>query len=514
MYIYFLIINFKYTEQASRLTSTEANESKRVKKRILQNLGKLKKQLADVQSRLCAEPQAEGAVELVAKSIDTQYTTRKQKKLKRRIINNELADCAKRKTYKVAYKRFIYALNHGKYRIVYFMSSHLIYIPTSLMCLHYIGIVPDVHTLTNMINVCVRCGEIRKAVKFYNIMISSDICPNIVTYTTLLRGYADSGDFDGTVALLGIMQQNDVAVNDRTLNTVLRGFVHTGEVENIFKIFQCISDGTTDGQNVFTIFKSIIPTSSSYEMIVSSLCQALRIDDALNVLEFMVSQSQNSVAVCARGHTVDVEKNPRIYLALATAALFVKDIPRCEIWMQLCDKYLKINDNASLKSAMQVKFDHSLDFQEETTDTRSVELFLRHRNKETQLELESLQNYFVHVKSHGYTNDALIGLSNFYFFGYSNNTHASRKKKRMRGATFPVENTTKLISNFGLSYLADEEVIKQVSAKSDRVLSGLYIDIEQIFCPFPLDFEGSGQSRSVKLEIGSGNGDWVVSQVC
>jgi hypothetical protein len=109
-------LQFPFTDNADRLTSPEANASKRIKKRLLQTLGKLKKQLADLKSQQFSDSQTGGrAMEVVVSqnSSEVPHMTRKQKKLKRRIINNELADCAKRKSFKFAYKRFIYALNHG-----------------------------------------------------------------------------------------------------------------------------------------------------------------------------------------------------------------------------------------------------------------------------------------------------------------------------------------------------------------------------------------------------------------
>jgi len=54
--------------------------------------------------------------------------TRKQQKLKRKIINSEISEYAKKKQYKLAYKRFIYSLNHGNSiilisQIFFFMNT-------------------------------------------------------------------------------------------------------------------------------------------------------------------------------------------------------------------------------------------------------------------------------------------------------------------------------------------------------------------------------------------------------
>ena len=66
---------------------------------------------------------------VTAGTVAVRPMTRKDMKLKRRVINEELAECAKRKQYKVAYKRFIYALNHGEN--MYFTSPHLPHLTSS-----------------------------------------------------------------------------------------------------------------------------------------------------------------------------------------------------------------------------------------------------------------------------------------------------------------------------------------------------------------------------------------------
>ena len=47
---------------------------------------------------------------------------------------------------------------------------------------------PTVVTYASLMNACVRCGEIEKAITYHDEMISEGIQPNEVTYTTLIKG--------------------------------------------------------------------------------------------------------------------------------------------------------------------------------------------------------------------------------------------------------------------------------------------------------------------------------------
>jgi hypothetical protein len=95
-------------ELGDRLSSL-GTEDKRIKKRILQQLGKLKKELASVGENTGTE-EVEGAEE---KPEGSQAWTKKQCKLKLKIANSDLAELAQKKQLKAAQKKFQWCVKKG-----------------------------------------------------------------------------------------------------------------------------------------------------------------------------------------------------------------------------------------------------------------------------------------------------------------------------------------------------------------------------------------------------------------
>ena len=189
-------IETKIAEYAVKLAQLDGPESKRVKKRVLQALGKLKKQLLECggsgtpshESASSAISSSAGAAASTGQddknnedssnssSANQHQLTRKQLKSKLKLLNKELAEYAQKKQLKLAKKRFNWGLKKG--------------------------MEPDKHTFANMINCYVRCGDMVGALGQISLMKTNHVVPNVVIYTTLLKGYADSGDLTGAKALL------------------------------------------------------------------------------------------------------------------------------------------------------------------------------------------------------------------------------------------------------------------------------------------------------------------------
>ena len=108
-------------------------ENKRIKKRLLQNLGKLKKQLIEVNNKLDNDQQVhqndpnnmsqktsnDSGVD-VADNVENsnekgsqQVWNKKKAKLKLKIVNSEIAELALKKQLKLARKRFNWLSNKG-----------------------------------------------------------------------------------------------------------------------------------------------------------------------------------------------------------------------------------------------------------------------------------------------------------------------------------------------------------------------------------------------------------------
>ena len=304
-----LAIDKRIEEYGQKLLKSDI--SKRARKRALQALGKLKKQKDEKRLRRQRgleeggndDEEREGPdEELEAVEREERHElhhrslmNNKQKKTKMRIINKEISEFAKGKQLKAAKKRFEYALKNG--------------------------LTPDVHTFTNLMNVYVRCHRPKEAGELLDAMRAAHLEPNIITFTTLLRGFAESGDMRGMMNILHEITETEVEVNVRSLNTLLRGCVRVGETHAPWRVFQYIRDkrNKKDGDDdhdkddhfrVLKLFEDVQPNASSYELIVKSLAQALRISEALEVLEYMLGEQRGAQSVSAGGRGVDSSSNP------------------------------------------------------------------------------------------------------------------------------------------------------------------------------------------------------------
>jgi hypothetical protein len=149
-----LVIRKKIDLYATKLKNLNSNE-KRIKKRILQTLGKLKKQLsamgtpsrsdADMESYDKSDINNSQAKESMIIASNNpiqesnmnqsfQFLSKKQMKMKLKLLNQELSHFAQKKQLNLAKKRLRQSLNKG--------------------------IQLDIHSYANLINAYVRCSDI------------------------------------------------------------------------------------------------------------------------------------------------------------------------------------------------------------------------------------------------------------------------------------------------------------------------------------------------------------------
>ena len=222
-------IEKKISEYAAKLNDLNGPDDKRVKKRVLQALGKLKKQLASLDSstNCClieeADVNTSTAIEASDQKVELKSTdailSRKHLKAKLKLLNKELADYAQKKQLKLAVKRFSWGVRKG--------------------------MEPDKHTYANLLNCYVRCGDLDGALQQFRLMSDAKITPNIVIYTTLLKGFCDRGDLSGAQNLLfTVIPNSKLTPGIRTVNTFIRGCTKIGAVSSALQAYRMLQDST------------------------------------------------------------------------------------------------------------------------------------------------------------------------------------------------------------------------------------------------------------------------------
>jgi pentatricopeptide repeat protein len=397
-------IEASIADYAKRLAeiSQGDEQSKRVKKRILQKLGKLKKDLAAVGGNSAPADSTEthsGSNDIETKD-DAPILSKEERKLKLRLLNKDLSEFAQKKQLTLAKKRFEQAIRKG--------------------------IKVDVHSYTNLINAYVRCSDLRGAEETIQRMKEQQIQPNLVTFTTLLKGYSEMGDMQEASRIYFQCLNAEGGPNVRSLNTFLRACVRTGTTKPALQSYSDFihrsntnSDATDQSaKKQKTASGGAVSTgagaghangaeyscdASTYEYLIGLLCRSGNIATAEKVLAQFTTASNNAGSFAAGG--VSAIENTAIYIAFATAeALVRRDLQASRKWCDLAVDALKRTETATLKDSMLKRFQQSEGGAGSAVgekrskggaddDGRSVALFLKHRRTELEGQLESVQEY-------------------------------------------------------------------------------------------------------------------------
>lgn len=385
-------------ENAKRLEEIGQGDemSKRVKKRILQKLGKLKKDLSDLEkvhgvagdTGSTIGEKRKAAEEVEAGDEDAPVAvvlSKEERKLKLRLLNKDLAEFAQKKQLSFAKKRFEWGIRKG--------------------------IKVDVHSYTNLINAYVRCSDLSGAEDTLRRMIQSGVTPNLVTYTTLMKGYSEVGDVDHAsriyfdymnrkLAGAAGQRKEDASMrpNVRSLNTFLRACVRTGQHKPALQSFSdfVASSGKTAGTD-----EEYRCDGSTYEYIMGLLCRSGLKAVAETILARFTEMEAQSHGGAVSAGGVSVIENTAIYLSLATSCALSGDFQAARKWADLTADALKRTESATLKDSMLKRFQASADMSDKKVGgaskddkgERSVALFLQHRRIELEGQLQVLDDY-------------------------------------------------------------------------------------------------------------------------
>ena len=140
-----------------------------------------------------------------------------------------------------------------------------------LTLLNETNIKPNVHTLTNITNACIRIGEINKALNIINDLIKQyNIIPNDICYNILIKGYLDNNQYQQALYIFNHSIQD---YTERIYTTMLKGCM----------IYNQAKDAETIIQHMLHHNLSI--TSTQYEYLAIIYGQSGHINLLLELLE-------------------------------------------------------------------------------------------------------------------------------------------------------------------------------------------------------------------------------------
>ena len=483
----------------------------RVKKRVLQSLGKLKKQLKEVEDKAGQQNQGneddedddiDGAD--ARKKIRVEEPTshpdigadgvvtgnRKKWKAKIKLLNMELATLAQKKQLKLAKKRFNWGINKG---------IHEFY---------------DVHTYTNLLNCYVRCKDLVGATQLLNRMIEVGVTPNVVTYTALLKGYCEAGDIKKAKELLS---NKLFEPNLRAINTFLRGCVRVGDTKSAMDLYKAYF-----GVEI----PVLIPDASTFEYYCSLLCQSLYLSEAHDIIRlaekvYCDTYDENNLLALAS-----------ISISFAISLSILGCLNLSKEYVEKSKLYLDKSRNSQLHKRMNAKR-HSSE-ETKSSDDKSLLLFQQHRRHEMELDIESLETYYHsnHAVIEKFSSLEYLAMINAFiqkfnkvynFFSVDADGSSGDVLKRLILSlnSLGLDNIKPSILSYYDNKSLDLSLLSSniKKAKEETVTNLIQsltpdasIDLKSISNCLHNNAHTSATEVSIKLEICSGNGEWVVTQ--
>ncbi|GKY95590.1 hypothetical protein MPSEU_000520300 [Mayamaea pseudoterrestris] len=406
----------------------------------------------------------------------------------------------------------------------------------------------DAHHACMVIDCCARCGDVSEAERVFDeAMLRRDTSfSNIEMHTALLKAYAHSGLMVKADALFARMceRQSRIFPNVRTLNTLLRGCLWTAA---------CLHENVVIGGVVTSemAWKSYVSKSgqvtldcSSYEYSISLLCQALRVQDAMDRIEMFMKRYEISFkgkAGFRGGDHTSLETLAVVYLSLAKAFGL---LGRWNDTWTACQRVLSATDGsrarlvvastsnvavseARLKQTTGGKRSWNSASDGSSQRTASNSSFRAHRLSELEWEARTILKLRTDGVINRISHESLASclLTRLLYFSGGGTTDLNSTATKLDAVNDRTTQQRSLLApawySFGLCTLVDMH-------SRGFTQTGMTPDPQEIYKLFRLDEDMkriirddgrvdfnnlfSDGSQPIDLELGSGFGEWIAKQ--
>ncbi|GAU28108.1 hypothetical protein TSUD_223490 [Trifolium subterraneum] len=172
---------------------------------------------------------------------------------------------------------------HGDdYTFGILMKENLIQALVLLEKCFAMGLVPDIVTVTKVVEILCNAGRVTDAAEVLERVESVGGSLDVVAYNTLIKGFCGVGKVKVGLHFLKQMENKGYLPNVDTYNILLHGFCESRMLELALDLF---NDMKTDGikQNFVT-----------YDTMIRGLCSEGRIEDGFSILELMEETKEGS----------------------------------------------------------------------------------------------------------------------------------------------------------------------------------------------------------------------------
>jgi len=318
------------------------------------------------------------------------------------------------------------------------------------------GIKPNVYSYTNLLNACVRVGELERARKVFMAMEKEcEEKPNEVTCTVFIKGLCEEGLIAEALKLVEDMVRGKFErpkANVRTFSTILRNCVRYRDVKSAVKAFELMRECF-----------DILPDAACYEYLSKTYASRLDVENAekaLNDLELQVDE---------KGAMLEIPASALATLAGVAATTGKYDVAKRAI--EMC------RDRAEKEQLKQV---------DNTDNNRYSNGDGQNKQHTGEIISSSVQKFFK-----ARANDAIREIMEIEEFLSEENEHLRRAAKK-RAEAFIVNGMTKDIIHVKDNSHEESEREQYWLERNKR--------------------NGDRPLAKRKLEVCSGHGDWITSR--
>ncbi|CAE7513255.1 trmB [Symbiodinium natans] len=373
------------------------------------------------------------------------------------------------------------------------------------------GLQPSVYTFSSLINAYVRAADVPGALEVMSAMKRHGIKPNVSIFTILLKGYSQEGKMNAARALLDEMIAQGVAPDARAVNAFFRGCLYHGDVPLASDVFSKMESSW-----------QLVPDSISLRYVVQLLSQGLRVSAIKELMKKL--QKANPLTEHGGGKTMgrqackfwasgtctkgvnckfhhDLEASPEsqermqqekvaamaaMNLSMAHAAAMLGRWPLCRRALKCAEDFYESTEEGGQGGVGSHGLFQELSREEASREIQRISHFL---NQEQPPEPYSF-------------------LCRTFLFG----TEPCTEKAELAQCC-----VDELVRSFGLGEVLLRVGLSEEDARTSFRLclsKKLRLRGSQIFAP---ELHGKRKIESdpplpMKMEICSGNGDWVIAQ--
>eukprot|EP00347_Sterkiella_histriomuscorum_P013026 403366299 len=136
---------------------------------------------------------------------------------------------------------------------------------------------PNNVTFNSLIDCCIRCNSIKKAMEIFEEMKQpiSHTKPDLITYSTMIKGFCREKNIQQALIMLNDMEKNNIMADEVLYNSLLDGCCKANEIEMALKVYKNME-----------ILK-IKPSNVTYSILIKIYGKQRNLPKALGVLEEM-----------------------------------------------------------------------------------------------------------------------------------------------------------------------------------------------------------------------------------